>query len=526
MPGFVSSVPMSGRFLVIRLGSLGDVILTSATVLNLRINYPDSEIVFLTRSRFRIIAEAILGVDRVIALADEIGVSEYYRALVDMDREGFTTIIDLHGNLRSWLARRVLSGTLKLVYPKRRLERQRIVRTHTYPESWPHTIDLYNSVLTQLKMPVYVNRPVLNIGSNGPRQNSVVMAPGAAHANKQWPIERFADVAVALNQSAGVKIIWAVTSGDRGRVKLEDKLERDQYEELVDVPIERLGKVIADARLVIANDSGVMHLASAVGTPVVAIFGPTHQSLGFSPRGLFDRVVEVDEFCRPCSLHGKKPCYREERYCFTRISPEMVSQVAGEMLSSPVNTAPALFVDRDGTVMEDKHYLSDPDQVELLPGAVEALKATAAAGFRMVVISNQSGIARGMFTKVEAEKVNARLVEMLRRQGVEVAAIYFCPHYPGGSIKEYAISCECRKPAPGMAERAARELGVDFRRSIVVGDKVEDLALADAIGARSVLVLTGHGRESEERLRSSSYYRQRRSFEDLPGAVRFLISGE
>ncbi len=151
---------------------------------------------------------------------------------------------------------------------------------------------------------------------------------------------------------------------------------------------------------------------------------------------------------------------------------------------------PAVLLDRDGTIIVERDYLSDPALVELEDGAAEGLRSLAEAGWVMVVLTNQSGIGRGYFDRAAAEAVNARVAELLAEEGVSIAGWYLCPHAPGED-------CDCRKPRPGMAFQAASELDLDLSRSWVVGDKRSDVELADAIGARAILVMTGHGRKDE-----------------------------
>jgi D,D-heptose 1,7-bisphosphate phosphatase len=117
-----------------------------------------------------------------------------------------------------------------------------------------------------------------------------------------------------------------------------------------------------------------------------------------------------------------------------------------------------------------------------------------------VVLSNQSGVARGYFDENTVRSINSRLEEMLRAAGVPPDGIYYCPHLKDGKVPEYRRACECRKPRPGMAEQAATDLNLDLRTSAVVGDKLDDLELARAIGAQGLLVRTGHGREHERNL--------------------------
>lgn len=147
---------------------------------------------------------------------------------------------------------------------------------------------------------------------------------------------------------------------------------------------------------------------------------------------------------------------------------------------------PCMFFDRDGTLIEERNYLSDPSQVALIPGAAEAVRLARQAGYLAVVLTNQSGVGRGYFTMAEVETVQRRLEELLAEEGARLDAIYVCPHAPGDG-------CACRKPLPGLAVQAAGDLGIDLSASWMIGDKAADLELAAAAGMRGALVLTGYG---------------------------------
>ncbi len=151
----------------------------------------------------------------------------------------------------------------------------------------------------------------------------------------------------------------------------------------------------------------------------------------------------------------------------------------------------ALF-DRDGTLMEDRGFLSDPGGVVLLPRAAEGLRLFRRLGFGLLVVTNQSGIGRGYFTLSDYEKTASRLDLLLKESGVSLDGTLMCPHAP-------EECCACRKPQTGLVERAAREWGFDPKDCIVVGDKLSDMQLARNLGCRSILVRTGHGRETERR---------------------------
>lgn len=155
----------------------------------------------------------------------------------------------------------------------------------------------------------------------------------------------------------------------------------------------------------------------------------------------------------------------------------------------------AVFLDRDGVIIEEEHYLSDPDKIRLIPGAVEAIKRLRDAGYLAVVTTNQAGVARGYYEEADAVKVNERLKLMLESAGAGLDGIYMCPHHP-----DHSGDCYCRKPAPGMLLQAIKDLNIDCADSYMIGDKMSDIGAADAAGcADAFLVLTGHGQEHEAR---------------------------
>jgi D-glycero-D-manno-heptose 1,7-bisphosphate phosphatase len=156
----------------------------------------------------------------------------------------------------------------------------------------------------------------------------------------------------------------------------------------------------------------------------------------------------------------------------------------------------AMFVDRDGTLNKDTGYVSNPDELVLYPWAAEALRLVNEAGLLTVAITNQSGIARGMYTEEILDSIHSRMIEALARDGARIDAVYYCPHHPKVGGVRYRIACQCRKPQTGMLDRAARELDIDLSRSFVIGDKASDIQLAENVGASGALVLTGYGAET------------------------------
>ncbi len=156
---------------------------------------------------------------------------------------------------------------------------------------------------------------------------------------------------------------------------------------------------------------------------------------------------------------------------------------------------PAVFLDRDGTIIREVDYLRSVAQLRLLPGAAAAIRRLNNAGFMVIITTNQSGIARGLLTEADLSKINAVLCKRLSARGATIDAIYYCPHHPEIGIPPYRRRCQCRKPAPGMLLRAAKDLQLDLSHSYSVGDSERDLAAGRKVGARTVLVRTGYGRK-------------------------------
>lgn len=167
--------------------------------------------------------------------------------------------------------------------------------------------------------------------------------------------------------------------------------------------------------------------------------------------------------------------------------------------------ARALFLDRDGTLVHRYHYPSRPEHLRLYDAIAEPLAALRRAGFRLVVVTNQSGIARGYFTEADLDHMHAHLRSSFAAQGVELDAIYHCPHHPDGVVEGLGVRCDCRKPAPGMALRAARELSLDLSRSWFVGDILDDIESGARAGCRTVLIDLGTESEPQSALRRPDF---------------------
>ncbi len=187
----------------------------------------------------------------------------------------------------------------------------------------------------------------------------------------------------------------------------------------------------------------------------------------------------------------------------------------------------AVFLDRDGVLIEDVHLLTRPDQIRILPGVPEALQTLVGAGFRLVVITNQTVVARGLATEADVDDVHAELNLRLARAGAPtVERFYVCPHHPKATLPAYRVACDCRKPAPGMILRAARDLDLAVPACFTVGDRITDIQAGARAGTWTVLVQTGRHRdpaiESAEPLDPDVQPDQIRP--DLPTAAAWILS--
>ncbi|WP_305043773.1 D-glycero-beta-D-manno-heptose 1,7-bisphosphate 7-phosphatase [Geoalkalibacter sp.] len=179
----------------------------------------------------------------------------------------------------------------------------------------------------------------------------------------------------------------------------------------------------------------------------------------------------------------------------------------------------AVFLDRDGTINVEKDYLFRPADFEFIPGAPEAIARLNRDGYLVVVVTNQSGVARGFFGIEEVRLLHEHLQRRLAAQGAAVDAFYLCPHHPEQGLGPYKIDCDCRKGQPGMLLQAAAEHGIDLTRSFMVGDKLADVQAGRRAGCRSLLVLTGYGREDAKKLQPGEAV----VVADLSAAVDYIL---
>lgn len=185
---------------------------------------------------------------------------------------------------------------------------------------------------------------------------------------------------------------------------------------------------------------------------------------------------------------------------------------------------PAVFIDRDGTLNEEVGYVNHPRRLRLLPRSAEAIRRLNRSGLKAVMVTNQSGVARGYFSEEVLHAVNEALVSQLKAEGAHLDGLYVCVHHPTEGEPPYRARCDCRKPEPGLLHRAAADLGLDLSRSWVVGDKISDVVTGRRVGASPILVLTGYGLGEWEYRRSRWPTEPDHVAGDLLEAVEWILA--
>lgn len=528
------------RILVRAPNWIGDAVMCEPALRGLRALFPKAELTLLAKPAIAELFIAYPGIDRRLVYDDRgvhAGLSGKWTlaGLLRRDRFDLAVLFQnaFEAALITWLAgirRRygyVTDGrSFLLTDPVARPD----------PAALVHQVHYYWDLLKPLGATGSPSVPALAVSENeiramderfgelGIGRDDLIVGvnPGSTYGSaKRWLPERYAEAALRvcrrLEEKQG-RPVSVVILGAKG----EEELGRSVAERLTvrsavlsgRTNIRELMAATKRCTILLTNDTGPMHLAAAFAVPVVAVFGPTDWKTT-SPYGQAASIVRQPVDCAPCLL---RECPIDHR-CMTGVTVDMVCHAAVEQLRglsrlsclsgregiahqtdrtdqtdeknpTTVLSGYTVFLDRDGTLNPDPGYISSPDQFELFPGVAAALARLARAGARLVVVTNQSGVGRGLFSSADLEAIHAKLRRLLQDAGVLLEAIYVCPHHPDER-------CFCRKPETGMIDRAVRELRIDLSRSYLIGDHAKDMELAKRVGAKRVRVTTGeHGAEA------------------------------
>lgn len=531
---------------------IGDAVMCEPALRSLRALFPSAEIVLLAKPLTADLFRSYPGIDRTLLYQDKqahAGLSGKWALAGTLRRDRFDLAVLFQNAFEAafiaWLAGiprrygyttdgRVLFLTDPVAVPA--------------PASLRHQVRYYWDLLKPLGLAGEPSAPSLTIlpeeeqamavrlheAGMEPADVLIGINPGSTYGGaKRWLPERFAETAERLSadieRDRGRSVTIAIVGG-KGEEELgyavAERLTRRTVVLSGRTTVRELMAVTKRCDLLLTNDTGPMHIAAAFGVPLVAVFGPTDWRTT-SPYEQEQSLIRQPVECAPCLL---RECPIDHR-CMTRVSVDQVYETAVKQLvyrrqpstisrepsmaahhaspiASPGNARSAtgsvesnlgpveghhsplqgvtVFLDRDGTLNPDPGYIRSPEQFELFPGAAQALARLKTAGARLIVVTNQSGIARGVFSHGDLETVHAKLRKELTEAGASLDAIYYCPHHPDEG-------CACRKPRTGLIDQALADWPVDLGRSYLVGDQVRDMELAQRLGIKEILVMTGSG---------------------------------
>ncbi len=336
--------------MIIRFSSLGDVILTTPVIGALKTKFPQSRIFFFTKAQY---GDILKNDPRIFSWIEfdptEIhqGFSGFMRLVSELRSYDFDLLIDLHANLRSFLVRHLTKSKIKLKYNKHWLSRFLMVHCKFLKTNAIHTVDSYLKVLKNLQIYMPEKNPLIFLSQDDVefsnhflleqkvKKDDIVVGvhPGARWETKRWDEGKFEQVCQALIDRDNYKIMLL---GDVGDKELIENISKDipnaKVIKVMGLPTGRFMSLIRRCDCFVTNDSGPMHIASALQVPVVAIFGSTHPKLGFAPVGSKNVVLCANVKCSPCSLHGEKKCSKKSRFCMDLIDPEMVVEAVEKLL--------------------------------------------------------------------------------------------------------------------------------------------------------------------------------------------------
>ncbi len=501
---------------------IGDAVLTLPALKSIRKNFPNAHISLLVKPWVSDIFKENPDINEIIPYGDDYrGCTGKIRLATVLRQKKFDIAILLQNAfdaaLIAWLA-----GIPERTGYKR--DCRGILLTNAIPVKKDvlkqHQVYYYLSLLESAGIKTAWTQPYIYLTDDERRKARKIISsalpgrslpliginPGAAYGSaKRWPSERFAGLIHRITSELNARVI-IFGSGSEASIadeiseKLETRNPKPETRILImsgKTGLRELAALISECDAFITNDSGPMHMASALLVPVVAIFGSTDKT-ATGPFGQGHKVVSSDLPCSPCL---KRECPEKHLQCMTKITVDEVFEALKDVLPR----TRAVFLDRDGTIIEDKNYLNSFDELAIFPGARENLHKLKDAGFRLIGITNQSGIARGIVDNEFIIKSNKLLKDEL-----VIDDFYYCPHHPDER-------CPCRKPEPLMILTARVRHGINLRKSYVIGDKESDVLLAERAGAAGILLSPDQSPEGT----CASYIAK-----DLNNAVEWILGRE
>jgi heptosyltransferase-2 len=338
------------KVLVVRLSSLGDIILTTPVLEILKENFPQSRIYFLTKTQYRDLLASdprLSGLIEFDPKGKHKGFIGFKRLIDELRLHNFDLLVDLHANPRSFLIHHFTRSGIKIKYNKRWFSRWMMVHMKFLKTKPIHILDSYLGSLKRIQLEIGNKNPTLFLSQDDlefsekflleekVKKDDIVIGvnPGAKWETKRWDEEKFMQACQNLIEKLDCKIMLSGDSGDEELIpRISRNLPDSRLIKAMGLSLGKFMSLIRRCDCLITNDSGPMHIAQALNVPVVAIFGPTHPKLGFAPSGSKNVVLCADVKCCPCSLHGERKCHKKTRLCMDLITPEMVAEAVADLL--------------------------------------------------------------------------------------------------------------------------------------------------------------------------------------------------
>jgi heptosyltransferase-2 len=481
------------RLLIRGVNWIGDAVLTLPAIRAIRRAYPGVHISLLVKPWVADIFKDNPDIDEIIFYGEEFrGLSGKLSLAKKLKIQKFDSAILLQNAfdaaLITWLA-----GIPERIGYRRDWRSPLLTKAVPVPEDIlnQHQVYYYLNLLRSIGIETAHSMPYMYLTDDErgwarqflknklPDENSPLVGinPGATYGSaKRWPTERFAElIEKIVNKLDGRIILFGSTSEIEIANEISQKLEVQNSKLKTRILImtgktnlRQLAGLIAECDVFVTNDSGPMHMASALFVPVVAMFGSTDKNTT-GPFGKGHKIVTRELSCAPCM---ERECPEGHLKCMTEITADEVFIAIKETLPS----SKAVFLDKDGTLIEDKGYLNSFDELVVLPGVKESLQKLKKSGFKLIGITNQSGIARGIVDEKFVRDSNTYLQDEL---GID--DFFYCPHHPDDH-------CPCRKPEPMLPLMAKLKHRINTKISYVIGDKESDVRLAQKIGSKGILI--------------------------------------
>ena len=485
---------MSERILVRGVNWIGDAVMTLPALKSLRKACAKSKVSLLVKPSVAAIFENNLSIDEII-LYEERFQGAFGKILLShrLGKKHFSSALLFQNAFDAALITFLAGIPHRMGYNR---DGRGFLLTKAIPfnddDRKMHHIEYYLNLLRALKITAENTQPWIHLSLeerlaardafSGLERPILGINPGAAYGSaKRWLPDRFAEVACWFIRDTGGSVVLfggrddEETAHEIARRATMQGAEPSMMNKTGRTSLRELIGQISECDVFLSNDSGPMHVAYAVGTPLVALFGSTDPGLT-GPAGGSSVVIRHPLSCSPCF---ERTCSEKDLRCMYAITSDEVFFAIKNMLPKKA----ALFFDRDGTLCEDSHYLSNWDRFKILQGVDELVKLKS-RGFQLIGVTNQSGVARGLVEEDFVKEVNRLFTD---RYGFD--DFFYCPHLP----EEH---CSCRKPEPGMLYSARAKHGINLRKSYVIGDKEADMILAKAVNAKGILVRTGQDKKS------------------------------